>query len=99
MLAAHQEREARIFANRHRPRIEEFAAVEVVPGPYSGAPLFCDALAWLECDLATIHDGGDHSIFIGRVQALGRGTAQDALLFFEGGFCRLAAEVTLPDTA
>jgi flavin reductase (DIM6/NTAB) family NADH-FMN oxidoreductase RutF len=99
MLAAHQEREARIFANHHRPRIEEFAAVEVAPGPYSGAPLLCDALAWMECELTSIYKGGDHSIFIGQVQTLGQGTAQDALLYFEGCFCRLTAEMTLPDTA
>lgn len=99
MLAAHQEREARIFADSRRPRLEEFAAVEVAPGPYSGAPLFADALAWLECELVTIYEGGDHSIFIGQVQTLGRGTAQEALLYFDGCFCRLPAEVMLPDTA
>lgn len=99
MLAAHQEREARIFADRHRTRLEEFAAVEVAPGPYSGAPVFTDSLAWIECELVTIHEGGDHSIFIGQVQTLGRGTAHEALLFFDGCFCRLTAEVMLPDTA
>lgn len=99
MLAAHQEREARIFADRHRPRMGEFSAVEVAPGPYSGAPIFADALGWLECELVTIYEGGDHSIFIGQVQTLGRGPGQDALLYFDGCFCRLTAEVTLPDTA
>jgi len=99
VLAAHQEREARMFANHHRPRVGEFAAVDVTIGPYSAAPVFRDALAWLECELATVYDGGDHSIFIGLVQTVGYGTAEEALLFFDGGFRHLAAEVTLPDTA
>lgn len=99
ILAAHQEQEARTFANRHRTRTAEFAGVDVVSGPYSGAPIFCDALAWLECELAAIYDGGDHSVFIGQVHRLGRGTAEEALLYFDGGFRRLAAEATLPDTA
>lgn len=99
VLAAHQEREARIFANHHRSRVGEFAAVDVAPGPYSAAPVLCDALAWLECELTAVHDGGDHSIFVGQVQTLGWGIAEDALLYFDGGFRRLVAEVTLPDTA
>jgi flavin reductase (DIM6/NTAB) family NADH-FMN oxidoreductase RutF len=99
VLAANQEQEARIFAAHHRPRVAEFVAVDVVLGPYSGAPVFCDALAWLECELAAVYDGGDHSIFIGRVQTLGHSAEEDALLFYNGGFRRLAAEATLPDTA
>lgn len=99
MLAAHQEREARIFADHHRPRAGEFAAFDVVLGPYSAAPVFRAALGWLECELAAVYDGGDHSIFIGRVQTIGRGREEDALLYYDGGFRRLMAEVTLPDTA
>ncbi|HEX6521294.1 MAG TPA: flavin reductase family protein [Streptosporangiaceae bacterium] len=100
VLAAHQEQEARLFADRNRPRGErEFEAVDTVPGPYSGAPILAGALAWLECELASVYDGGDHSIFLGQVQTLGRGKTEDALLFFDGGFHRLEPEVILPNTA
>jgi flavin reductase len=96
ILAAHQEREARIFATHRRPRTGEFAAVDVACGPYSGAPVFCGALAWLECELTASHDGGDHSIFIGQVRTLGRGPAGNALLHFDGSYRRLAVEATQP---
>lgn len=99
VLAAHQERVARLFADRKRPRGEgEFATVGTVPGPFSGAPVLAGALVWLECKLAAIYEGGDHSIFLGDVQALGRGNTEDALLFYDGGFHRLETEINWPNT-
>jgi flavin reductase len=94
MLAAGQERVARIFANHKRPRgKQEFDEVDAIPGPYTGAPILAGSLAWLECELATVYDGGDHSIFLGEVRAIGRGEADHALLFYEGGFHRLGSGV------
>lgn len=99
VLAAHQERVARLFADRNRPRGKlGFATVETEAGPYSGAPVITGALAWLECELRTVYDGGDHSIFIGQVHTLGRSTAEHALLFYEGGFHRLEPDEMLPNT-
>jgi len=90
VLAAHQERLARLFADRTRPRGKlEFDAVDAIPGPHTGAPVLSGALAWLECKLATTYEGGDHSIFLGEVQTIGRGKTEDALLFYDGEFRRL----------
>lgn len=90
VLSAHQEPVARHFANRARPRgEEEFALVDWVPGARTGTPVVTDALAWLECRLAAVHEGGDHSIFVGQVLGAGRGDGGDALLYFAGGFHRL----------
>jgi flavin reductase len=99
VLAAHQERVARLFADRERPRGRaEFDAVDAIPGPHTGAPVLSGALAWLECKLATVYDGGDHSIFLGEVQTIGRGKTEDALLFYDGGFHRLESGLLLPNT-
>jgi 3-hydroxy-9,10-secoandrosta-1,3,5(10)-triene-9,17-dione monooxygenase reductase component len=56
----------------------------------TGAPVLADGLAWLDCSLEDSYDGGDHTIFIGRVEATGyrRGSP---LLFFDGSYHRLAA--------
>jgi flavin reductase (DIM6/NTAB) family NADH-FMN oxidoreductase RutF len=87
MLSARQEHVARYFADHSRPRgAEEFSAVEWSPGPGTGAPILHGALAWVDCALVNSYDGGDHEIFIGSVQASGFGPADDALVFFCGGF-------------
>jgi flavin reductase len=87
MLSASQEHVARYFADHSRPRgAEEFSTVEWSPGPGTGAPILHGAIAWLDCALVNSYDGGDHEIFIGSVQASGFGPAEDALVFFGGGF-------------
>lgn len=94
MLSAHQEEVARHFANHHRPRgEEEFEVIDSTPGKHTGAPLLTDALAWLECRLAAVYDGGDHSIFLGEVLDMGHGPDSDALLFYSGNFHRLERAV------
>lgn len=39
----------------------------------TGSPLLVDSLAWYDCRVEALHDGGDHTIFVGRVEALGFG--------------------------
>jgi flavin reductase (DIM6/NTAB) family NADH-FMN oxidoreductase RutF len=87
VLSGRQEPLARYFANRTRPKGEhEFDVVDHQPGPCTGVPVMSDTLAWLECELTAVYDGGDHSIFVGLVVAMGRGAGSDALLFFGGEF-------------
>ncbi|HEX6354683.1 flavin reductase family protein [Actinophytocola sp.] len=86
VLSAEQEGVARYFASRGRPRgLAQFDEVEWSPGRRSGAPLLAGSLAWLECELAEVYHGGDHSIFLGKVLEATRRPG-DALLFFAGGF-------------
>lgn len=92
VLAAHQEGVARHFADRRRPLgLAQFDAVDWMPGPYTGAPMIDGAIAHFECELWRSYDGGDHSIFLGRLVSLGR-QADDALLFFHGRFRHLDPE-------
>lgn len=86
VLSADQEHLARYFASRDRPRgIAQFDDVEWFPGRRSGVPLLTGSLAWLECELAEVYHGGDHSIFLGTVLDAARRSGE-ALLFFGGGF-------------
>jgi flavin reductase (DIM6/NTAB) family NADH-FMN oxidoreductase RutF len=90
VLSSEQEKVARHFADRRRPLgIEQFDVVDWLPGPSTDAPLIAGALAYYECDLWRTYDGGDHTIFMGRVLAHSRQADQDALLFHDGRFCRL----------
>ena len=86
VLSADQEHLARYFASRNRPRgLAQFENVDWFPGSRSGSPLLSGSLAWLDCELAEVYHGGDHSIFVGTVLDAGRRSG-DALLFFGGGF-------------
>ena len=51
-----------------------------------GVPLLADALAALECETVAEHPGGDHSIVVGRVDALHVSAINDPLVFFAGTF-------------
>ena len=57
----------------------------VVTRGVTGAPLLPDALGYLECRTVEIFEGGDHTIFLGQVEA---GDARDGepLLYFRGAY-------------
>jgi flavin reductase (DIM6/NTAB) family NADH-FMN oxidoreductase RutF len=89
MLAEDQEPIARYFADSNRPAgAAQFAGVGYRIGAATGAPLLDGALAWLQCELERAYDGGDHSIFLGRVLTVERGTLRDPLLYFGGAYRR-----------
>lgn len=39
---------------------------------HTGSPILQDAIAWLDCQINGIQDGGTHLIFVGKVLATGR---------------------------
>ena len=55
----------------------------------TGAPILNECLAWFDCTLQAIHDGGDHTIFVARVEAAGHSEGRP-LLYYEGDYHRLA---------
>jgi flavin reductase (DIM6/NTAB) family NADH-FMN oxidoreductase RutF len=91
ILAGEQEPLARYFANSSRPRDErEFDGVPYFGGTLTGAPILVGCMAWLECRLTAVYDGGDHAIFLGSVLGLGQRDNCDALLFHGGRFAAVA---------
>jgi flavin reductase (DIM6/NTAB) family NADH-FMN oxidoreductase RutF len=92
VLRAGQEDLARVFASK-RVAEEKFDAVTHTVA--HGVPVIDDALAWIACDLDSLTEAGDHTIGIGRVTHLSADDApsrsNDPLLFFRGGFGRLAS--------
>jgi flavin reductase (DIM6/NTAB) family NADH-FMN oxidoreductase RutF len=55
----------------------------------TGAPVLRDALAWVDCRLHAAYDGGDHTIFVGRVVA-GHAADGEPLVYYRGGYHRIA---------
>jgi flavin reductase (DIM6/NTAB) family NADH-FMN oxidoreductase RutF len=56
----------------------------------NGAPLVRDALAFFECSLETTHEGGDHTIIVGRVTRFSAAAKGDPLLFYGGSYRSLS---------
>jgi flavin reductase (DIM6/NTAB) family NADH-FMN oxidoreductase RutF len=80
VLAADQEKAARHFADPGRPLGRaQFDAVDWLPGRLTGAPLITGAIAHLECALWRGYEGGDHTIFVGRLLSVDWQADQDAL--------------------
>lgn len=87
ILAADQQELSRYFADWRRPDgLAQFDTVNHTVGAKTGAPLLDGALAWLECELDQVLEGGDHSVFLGRVVATSRGAGENALVFYGGGY-------------
>ena len=51
-----------------------------------GVPLLADAAAVFECLREQVLDGGDHRIFVGRVEAVACDGSYDPLVFFQGRY-------------
>lgn len=83
VLAAQQQNVCRMFA---RSGADKFAGVAWEPTQATRSPRIKGVVAWIDCEIETIHDAGDHYIVIGRVQELAAGDDPEPLLFFQGGY-------------
>jgi flavin reductase (DIM6/NTAB) family NADH-FMN oxidoreductase RutF len=74
----------RLFAGKAE---DKFAGVDWRPG-VTGSPILTASLAHLECELDATYEGGDHTIFVGRVVAAERGDGEP-IVFYRGRFTTL----------
>lgn len=87
VLGEHQEELCRRFGRKAVDRFESTPWETAV----TGSPVFPDALAWIDCRIDAEHAAGDHTVVIGRVEALARRPEGGRpLLFFQGSYGRLA---------
>ena len=84
VLSHEQETVCRTFATRGA---DKFAELTWKPGP-TGSPILDDVLAWIDCDLESVTEAGDHYIVLGRVRALDAPGTALPLVFFQGGYAR-----------
>jgi 3-hydroxy-9,10-secoandrosta-1,3,5(10)-triene-9,17-dione monooxygenase reductase component len=83
VLGAHQQELSQRFGSRNP---DKFSGVPWLPSP-SGAPVLDGAVSWVEAEVATVHEGGDHHVVLGRVTDLGCLDGGDPpLLFYRGGY-------------
>src|SRR5687767_373053 len=84
ILSEHQEDLSRMFAKKdgERPPTIYFTG-------NLGMPLLHNSLATMECETVEMYAGGDHTIFLGRVETAEVLEAQNPLLYFRGKYQRL----------
>jgi flavin reductase (DIM6/NTAB) family NADH-FMN oxidoreductase RutF len=82
VLSADQEWVCRVFATKGA---DKFAGLSWRPAG-SGSPILDGVVAWMDCELGTVQDAGDHFLVLGRVRDLAPGDAEQPLLFFKGGY-------------
>jgi flavin reductase (DIM6/NTAB) family NADH-FMN oxidoreductase RutF len=76
-----------ISANFARPHPDRFAGIPYRLG-HTGSPVLDGVIAFVECRLAEIHPGGDHSIVIGDAIS-GDVSGGDPLAYFHGHYHKL----------
>ena len=94
ILSAEQEGVCRTLASKDP---DKFANIAHRPSPL-GSPILDGAVAWIDCDLYSISEAGDHFAVFGLVRHLEIAEGGLPLLFFQGGYGRFApASLTAPD--
>jgi len=83
-LAEDQEQLSTRFATKG---IEKFEGVPIRQGSI-GVPLLEGAIGFIECKLVNGYEGGDHTIYVGEVQAASA-SGERPLLFFKGKYNKL----------
>jgi flavin reductase (DIM6/NTAB) family NADH-FMN oxidoreductase RutF len=88
ILSAGQEEISQRFATRSE---DKFGDLQVCEGS-GGVPLLHGCCAWFECANEMQYPGGDHLIFLGRVERFSGDPARPPLLYHGGSYRRLARD-------
>ncbi len=83
---AHKDVSARLA----KPGAHALEGIDLLPTEL-GPPALADALAIFECAFEAAHNGGDHTILVGRVIRFARRDVGAPLVFFRGSYGALAS--------
>jgi flavin reductase (DIM6/NTAB) family NADH-FMN oxidoreductase RutF len=71
LLATGQTDMAQTFFKRAEHQGDKLSGYAFEAGPITGAPLFLDAAAWLECKITDVVKRGDHTVVVAEVVEAG----------------------------
>lgn len=70
----------KLFAGMYPDIEDRFSQNEWITAE-TGSPILADAVGWVDCTVKHAYDGGDHTIFVGEVQAGGTNKGEPILYF------------------
>jgi len=85
ILSQEQEDLSRLFASPTEEKAGRLQALGYRTA-VTGAPIIAGCLAYLDCRVVAAYPGGDHTIFVGRVEQAEIGADAPPLLFFRGHY-------------
>ena len=91
ILGEHQEAVSRLFAQVAAPEPGRLQGMGFTIGR-TGSPVLEDCVAYIECHVTEVVEGGDHSIFLGEVVAEGVMADAPPLIFYRGQYRSLGEE-------
>ena len=76
---------------------DKFAGIDWHPSPL-GSPVIDNSLAYIDCTVDSVHEGGDHYVVFGRVQSLSEvpSVKPRPLLFYRGEYTGIEPDKTTP---
>ena len=86
VLASHQ---GELCARLASKDPDKFADVPHQLSPLR-SPIIDGALAWIDCEIESVTEAGDHHVVIGAVRSLDIGGEGEPMLFFKGAYGRFA---------
>ena len=90
VMAADQKALTGVFASKAE---DKFAGVDWDRTAVTGSPRLAGSLAWIDCKVHAIHDGGDHWIVVGAVQEMDVEDREvGPLLFYTGAYGTFAPQ-------
>ena len=89
ILAADQQILGEHFADMAEEDIDPFAEMATTTAE-TGATVFTESLGYVDCSIHEAVEAGDHTIYIGAVEAAEQLEDKDALTFFEGEWGQLS---------
>ncbi|QUD90192.1 flavin reductase family protein [Phenylobacterium montanum] len=85
ILAQDQELICRKFSGGDRDRFSDVVHRLTA----NGMPILDGAVAWIDCDLYSVQEAGDHFFVLGEVRAITAERAESPLIFLRGKFGRV----------
>ena len=89
ILNSQQKNISTMLATQGSHKLSDYSEIGWYTSTKTGCPLIENCLGYFECSLSEQHDGGDHIIIIGKVEAFNCCEEGAPLIFYNGSYCAL----------